>query len=133
MFVPLRFHISAPQQPCEGGITAAIGQMSKQNAEELHTFCEVTQLVSIALGLSQRYCCFLTRRHREKPVEWHRGHNQGLHMRQEAEGLHTSTHLWVEWELHVGFLPEAEFGEVIEDCQEMVIWGQCVFITDAQL
>lgn len=133
MFVPLRFCISVPQPPCEGGITAAIGQMKKQNAEELHAFCEVTQLVSIALGLSQRYCCFLTRRHREKTVEWHHGHNQLLHMRKEAEGLHTSTHLWVEWELHVGFLPEAEFGEVIEDCQEMVIWGQCVFITDAQL
>lgn len=64
---------------------------------------------------------------------WHHEHNQLLLMRQEAEGLDTGTHLWVEWELHMGFLSEAEFGEVIEDCQEMVIWCQCIFITDAQL
>lgn len=54
-------------------------------------------------------------------------------MRQEAEGLDTCTHLWVEWELHMGFLSEAELGEVIEDCQQVVIWCHCVFITDAQL
>ena len=61
----------------------------------------------------------------------HHGNDQQLLMRQEAEGLGSCTHLWVEWELHMGFLPEAELGEVIENCQEMVIWCRCVFITDA--
>lgn len=54
-----------------------------------------------------------------------------LLMRQKAEGLGSCTHLWVEWELHMGFLSEAELGEVIENCQEMVILRHCVFIADA--
>lgn len=54
-----------------------------------------------------------------------------LLMRQKAEGLGSCTHLWVEWELHMGFLSEAELGEVIENCQEMVILCHCVFIADA--
>lgn len=54
-------------------------------------------------------------------------------MKPEAEGWGTCTHLSVEWELHVGFLSEAELGEVIENCQEMVIWCQHVVITDTQL
>lgn len=66
-------------------------------------------------------------------MEWHHGSNKLLLIRQEAESLGTCTHLWVEWELHVGFLSEAELGEVIENCQEMVIWCHCVFIADAQL
>jgi hypothetical protein len=53
--------------------------------------------------------------------------------KQGAEGLGLGTHLWIEWELHMGFLPEAELGEVIENCQEMVIWCHYVFITDTQL
>lgn len=65
----------------------------------------------------------------EKP----NGNDQPLLLKQEAEGLGSCTDLWIEWELHMGFLPEAELGEVIENCQEMVIWRHCIFITDAQL
>lgn len=63
----------------------------------------------------------------------HHGNEQLLLWKQEAEGLGSCTDLRVEWELHMGFLPEAELGEVIENRQEMVIWCHCIFIADAQL
>lgn len=59
--------------------------------------------------------------------------SSGVFMRLESEGPDPCTHLRVEWKFHVGFLSEAELGEVIENCQEMVIWCHCVFITDTQL
>lgn len=52
---------------------------------------------------------------------------------QEVRSSVICTHLWVERKLHVGFVPKAKLGEVIEYGQEMVIWRQCVFITDTQL
>lgn len=64
-------------------------------------------------------------------MERHHGNDKLLLVRDEAEGMGRCTHLWIEWELHVGLLSEAELGEVIENCQEMVIWCHCVFIADA--
>lgn len=66
-------------------------------------------------------------------MEKHHGNDQLPLLKQEAEELGSCTDLWVEWELHMDFLPEAELGEVIENCQEMVIWCHCIFIADAQL
>lgn len=66
-------------------------------------------------------------------MEKHHGNDQLPLLKQKTEGQGSCTDLWVEWELHMGFLPEAELGEVIENCQEMVIWCHCIFIADAQL
>lgn len=59
--------------------------------------------------------------------------DSSLNRRQEVGILSPCTYLWVEWELHVGFLPEAELGEVIENCQEVIIWCHRILITDVQL
>lgn len=36
--------------------------------------------------------------------------------------MESCTHLWVEWEFDVGFFPEAELGNVIQDRQEVIVW-----------
>lgn len=95
--------------------------MRKQNSEELNNFHEVT----IALGCEPAVLSF------PNLAIKHHGNDQMLLMRHKAEGLGSCTHLWVEWELHMGSLSEAELGEVIENCQEMVILCQWVFIADA--
>lgn len=38
-----------------------------------------------------------------------------------GRGLESCTHLWVEWEFDVGFFPEAELGDVIQDRQEVIV------------
>lgn len=114
------------------GTNITIVERRKKNSEELNNSHKVIALVSTSPGIwvsSRRPLAWLL--HREEPVEGHHGNDQQLLMRQEAEALGSHTHLRVEWELHMGLLPEAELGEVIENCQEMVIWCCCVFITDA--
>ena len=85
------------------------------------------------LGFAQQHYLLSSWLQIEDPIKQHLRNNQLPLMRQEAEVRGTHTHLCVEWELHVGFLSEAELGEVIENCQEMVIRCHRVFITDAQL
>lgn len=69
---------------------------------------------------------------REEPMQGQQGSKWLFPMKLEARGSAICTHLWVEWKFHVGFIPKAELGEVVENCQEMVVGCHRVFITDAQ-